>query len=61
VTAQSGDLEHVDDEGYLTLTGIKKDMINVFGLKAYPREIERLLKNHPDIASAHIRGEWHQR
>ena len=58
---RTGDLGRLDAEGYLTLTGLKKDMINVFGLKAYPKEIERLLKNHPDIASVRIRGEWHQR
>jgi len=58
---RTGDLGHLDDEGYLTLTGLEKDMINVFGLKAYPREIERLLLNHPDIAAARIQGEWHHR
>lgn len=58
---KTGDLGRLDDESYLTITGLKKDMINVFGLKAYPREIERLLGNHPDIASARIRGEWHHR
>ncbi len=58
---RTGDLGRVDDEDYLTLTGLKKDMINVFGLKAYPKEIERLLGNHPDVASARIWGEWHQR
>ncbi len=57
----TGDLGFLDDDGYLTLTGLKKDMINVFGLKAYPREIERLLLNHSDIASARIQGEWHHR
>jgi len=58
---KTGDIGRLDDEDYLTLTGLKKDMINVFGLKAYPKEIERLLGNHPDIASARIWGEWHQR
>jgi len=58
---RTGDLGRLDDEDYLTITGLKKDMVNVFGLKAYPREIERLLGNHPDIASALIRREWHDR
>ena len=58
---KTGDLGRLDDENYLTLTGLKKDMINVFGLKAYPREVERLLMNHPDIESARVRGEWHLR
>jgi len=58
---KTGDMGRLDNEDYLTLTGLKKEMINVFGLKAYPREIERLLGSHPDIASARIRGEWHRR
>jgi len=58
---RTSDLGRLDDEDYLTITGLKKDMINVFGLKASPREIERLIGNHPDIASARIRREWHDR
>jgi len=51
----------VDKDSYLTLTGLKKDMINVFGLKAYPKEIERLLLYHPEIESARIYREWHKK
>lgn len=58
---KTGDVGWVDEENYLTLTGLKKDMINVFGLKAYPREIERLVMNHPDVVGARIQGEWHPR
>ena len=58
---KTGDLGHVDKENYLTLTGLKKDMINVFGLKAYPKEIERLLLYHPEIESARIYREWHEK
>ena len=58
---KTGDLGHVDKENYLTLTGLKKDMINVFGLKAYPKEIERLLLYHPEIESARIYREWHKK
>jgi len=58
---KTGDLGCLDNENYLTLTGLKKDMINIFGLKAYPKEVERILLYHPDIESAHVRGEWHPR
>jgi len=58
---KTGDLGFLDAENFVTLTGLKKDMINVFGLKVYPKEVERLLQHHPDIASAAICGEWHQR
>ena len=58
---KTGDLGCLDNENYLTLTGLKKDMINIFGLKAYPKEVERILLYHPDIESARVRGEWHPR
>lgn len=58
---KTGDMGWVDHEDYLTLTGLKKDMINVFGLKAYPKEVERLIMNHSDVAGVRVRGEWHQR
>jgi long-chain acyl-CoA synthetase len=58
---RTGDLGYLDEEHYLTLTGLKKDMINIFGLKVYPGEVERILLNHPSIRSARIWGEWDER
>ncbi|MBW1673856.1 MAG: AMP-binding protein, partial [Deltaproteobacteria bacterium] len=58
---KTGDLGHLDNENYLTLTGLKKDMINIFGLKVYPKEVERILLYHPDIQSVRIWGELHQK
>ncbi|MHA1227871.1 MAG: long-chain-fatty-acid--CoA ligase [Candidatus Hodarchaeales archaeon] len=48
----TGDIGHLDEEGYTWVTDRKKDMINVSGLKAYPREIEDVLYEHPDIKYA---------
>jgi long-chain acyl-CoA synthetase len=58
---RTGDLGYLDEENYLRLTGLKKNMINIFGLKVYPEEVERILLNHPDIESARIWGEWDER
>jgi len=58
---KTGDLGHLDNENYLTITGLKKDMINIFGLKVYPKEVERILFYHPDIQSVRIWGDWHQK
>jgi len=58
---KTGDLGHVDDENYLTITGLKKDMINILGLKVYPSEVERILSYHPAIRSARIWGEWDEK
>lgn len=56
---RTGDLGFVDRDQYLTLTGLKKDMINVYGLKVYPKEVERILLYHPGIQSAVVRPEQH--
>jgi long-chain acyl-CoA synthetase len=58
---RTGDLGYLDEEDYLTLTGLKKDMVNIFGLKVYPGEVERILLNHPHIESARIWGEWDEK
>ncbi len=58
---KTGDLGRFDDEHYLTLTGLKKDMINILGLKVYPKEVERILLYHPDIRSARIWEEWDEK
>ena len=53
---KTGDLGVVDDEGYLHITGRKKDLIIVAGEKAAPREIEEILTQHPAIAEAAVVG-----
>jgi long-chain acyl-CoA synthetase len=58
---RTGDLGYLDEEDYLTLTGLKKNMINIFGLKVYPEEVERILRNHPDIESVSLWGDWDER
>ncbi len=51
---RSGDLGHVDDEGYFFITDRLKRMINASGYKVWPAEVEALLYRHPDIAEACI-------
>ena len=53
---KTGDLGKLDDEGYLYITGRKKDMIIVAGEKAFPREIEDVLARHPSVAEAAVVG-----
>jgi long-chain acyl-CoA synthetase len=52
----SGDIGHMDEEGFFVISDRKKDMINVSGLKAYPREIEDTLFEHPKVAMAAVIG-----
>jgi acyl-CoA synthetase (AMP-forming)/AMP-acid ligase II/acyl carrier protein len=49
---RTGDLGRRDDEGYLYLTGRKKEMINRGGEKIAPREIDEALLEHPAVAQA---------
>jgi long-chain acyl-CoA synthetase len=53
---KTGDLGVVDDEGYLHITGRKKDLIIVAGEKAAPREIEEILMQHPSVREAAVVG-----
>lgn len=53
---KTGDLGHQDEEGFLFITGRKKEMISVAGEKAAPREIEDILARHPTVAEAAVVG-----
>jgi acetyl-CoA synthetase len=48
----TGDYAKRDDEGYFWFLGRRDDIINSFGYRISPHEIERVLKNHPEIADA---------
>lgn len=52
----TGDIGHMDDAGYLYLTGRKSDMYISGGSNIYPREIEEKLLEHPAIAEIAIVG-----
>ncbi|MDB5077122.1 MAG: Non-ribosomal peptide synthetase component, partial [Chloroflexi bacterium] len=49
---RTGDQGHVDEDGYLFLTGRLKEIINRGGEKISPREIDDVLLEHPAIAQA---------
>ncbi|MCY7371999.1 MAG: AMP-binding protein, partial [Polaromonas sp.] len=51
---RSGDLGHVDAEGYFYLTDRLKRMINASGFKVWPAEVEALMFKHPAIQEACI-------
>jgi oxalate---CoA ligase len=48
----TGDLGHLDSDGYLFLAGRADDVINRGGEKIYPREIEDFLLAQPGVRSA---------
>jgi long-chain acyl-CoA synthetase len=55
----TGDLGHVDDEGFLYITDRKKDMIIRGGENIYSVEIENRLVEHPKVADAAVIGVPH--
>ena len=52
----TGDMGHMDEKGYVYISGRKKEMINRGGENIYPREIEIPLEKHPKIAEAAVIG-----
>jgi long-chain acyl-CoA synthetase len=52
----TGDVAKMDEDGYFYIVDRKKDMINVGGFKVYPREVEDVLFEHPDIKEAGVVG-----
>ncbi|GJM37987.1 MAG: acyl-CoA synthetase [Acidimicrobiales bacterium] len=53
---RSGDLGVMDDEGYVSITGRKKDMFIVGGFNTYPAEVEGVLLTHDAIAEIAVVG-----
>jgi len=47
---RTGDQGKLDDEGYLTLTGRLKEIINRGGEKISPREVDEILLDHESVA-----------
>jgi long-subunit acyl-CoA synthetase (AMP-forming) len=57
-TVPTGDIGHIDDDGYLFISGRKKNIfITSFGRNVSPEWVERELKISPLIAQAAIFGE----
>jgi long-chain acyl-CoA synthetase len=52
----TGDLGRIDADGFITITGRKKDLIISAGENIYPREIEELLVQHPKIKECAVIG-----
>ena len=52
----SGDLAVMDEEGYISIVGRKKDMVIVGGFNVYPRELEEFYIAHPKILDVAVVG-----
>ena len=52
----TGDVGHVDADGYVHITGRAKEMIIVGGENVFPREIEAVLSAHPAVRESAVIG-----
>ena len=58
----TGDIGFLDEQGYLTVSGRKKNMIKSGGVSVFPEEIEDVLRRHPQVVDVAVIGfkspEW---
>lgn len=52
----TGDVGHLDGDGYLYLVDRIKDVIIRGGFNVYPRDVEEVLLGHPDVANCAVVG-----
>jgi long-chain acyl-CoA synthetase len=52
----TGDIGHLDADGFLFITDRKKDVVLVKGFNVFPREVEEALYAHPKVAAAGVVG-----
>jgi long-chain acyl-CoA synthetase len=55
----TGDLGRVDEDGYFFIVDRKKELIIRGGYNVYPREVEEVLYEHPDVREAAVLGVPH--
>jgi acyl-CoA synthetase (AMP-forming)/AMP-acid ligase II len=53
---RTGDLAELDDEGYLSIVGRRKEVIRTGGETVAPAEVEAVLNSHPGVAEAAVVG-----
>jgi long-chain acyl-CoA synthetase len=54
---RTGDLVSADETGLLYFRGVKKRMIKYKGYPIFPRDLEEVLKRHPEVKEALVKGE----
>jgi len=52
----TGDIGEVDEDGYYSIVDRKKELVIRGGYNVYPREIEEVLYEHPDVLEAAVLG-----
>src|SRR5215212_8482958 len=52
----TGDLGHLDQDGYVFIVDRKKDLIKTSGYQVWPRELEEVIAAHPAVAEVGVAG-----
>jgi len=52
----TGDIGHLDGDGFLSITGRAKEMLIIGGENVFPREIEAALESHESVLQAAVIG-----
>jgi long-chain acyl-CoA synthetase len=55
----TGDIARIDEDGFTTIVGRKKDLIIVDGFNVYPSDVESVLYKHPAVKLAAVIGVPH--
>jgi len=53
---RTGDLAEIDDEGYVSIVGRRKEVIRTGGETVAPAEVEAVLNTHPGVAESAVVG-----
>lgn len=53
---RTGDIAHMDEDGYFTIVDRLKDIIITSGFNVAPREVEEVLYEHPAVREAAVAG-----
>jgi long-chain acyl-CoA synthetase len=52
----TGDVGHIDEQGFVFITDRLKEMINCSGFKVYPRLVEEAIYQHPSVRECAVIG-----
>ena len=58
---KTGDLGRIDKDGFLTIVGREKDVINFVGMKVFPYEVESVINQFTGVKESCVYGENHSR
>ena len=52
----TGDIARMDEDGYFYIVDRKKELIKPGGFQVWPREVEEVICDHPDVVEAGVAG-----